>query len=170
MLSHPLSTTVGYCSWTLWGAMYMSLGIVQPSAWEKEMIWSGSCSVVSDSLQPSGLYSPWNSPIQNTGMCSLLLLQGIFPTQGLNLGLPHFIAGRFFTGWATREAQEHWSRSPISSRSSRPRNQTGGNFYIQNWINNKVLLYSISFPGSAVVENLPANTGDSRDSRSENPL
>ena len=109
MLSHPSSTTVGYCSWTLWRAMYMSLGIVQPSAWEKEMIWSGSCSVVSDSLQPSGLYSPWNSPIQNTGVCSLSLLQGIFPTQGLNLGLPHFIAGRFFTGWATREAQEHWS-------------------------------------------------------------
>ena len=144
----------------------------------------------------------------NTGVGSLSLLQGIFPTQGSNPGVPHCrwilyqlshqgipsilewvaypffsgssrprnqtgvfcIAGRFFTGWATREAQEHWSRSPISSRSSQPRNQTGGNFYIQNWINNKVLLYSISFPGSAVVENLPANTGDSRDSRSENPL
>ena len=32
---------------------------------------------------------PWDSPGQNTGMGSLALLQGIFPTQGLNLGLPH---------------------------------------------------------------------------------
>ena len=31
----------------------------------------------------------WNSPGQNTGVGSLSLLQGIFPTQGLNLGLLH---------------------------------------------------------------------------------
>ena len=43
--------------------------------------------VVSDSLRPHGLYSPWNSPGQNTGVGSLSLLQGIFPTQGLNPGL-----------------------------------------------------------------------------------
>ena len=43
---------------------------------------SESCSVMSDSLQPHGLYSPWNSPGQNTGVSSLSLLQGIFPTQG----------------------------------------------------------------------------------------
>ena len=41
-------------------------------------------SVLSDSLQPHGLYSPWNSPGQNTAVGSLSLLQGIFPTQGLN--------------------------------------------------------------------------------------
>ena len=50
---------------------------------------SESCSVMSDSLRPHGLYSPWNSPAQNTGVGSLSLLQGIFPTQGSNLGLPH---------------------------------------------------------------------------------
>ena len=38
---------------------------------------------------PSGLYSPWNSPGQNTGVGSLSLLQGIFPTQGSNPGLLH---------------------------------------------------------------------------------
>ena len=43
---------------------------------------SESCPVMSDSLQPHGLYSPWNSPGQNTGMGNLSLLQGIFPTQG----------------------------------------------------------------------------------------
>ena len=44
---------------------------------------------MSDSLRPYGQYSPWNSPGQNTGVGSLSLLQGIFPTQGLNPGLPH---------------------------------------------------------------------------------
>ena len=50
---------------------------------------SESCSVVSSSLQPHGLYSPWNSPGQDTGVGSLSLLQGIFPTQELNQGLLH---------------------------------------------------------------------------------
>ena len=50
---------------------------------------SESHSVVSDSLQPHGLYSPWNSPGQNTGVGSLSLLQGIFPSQGSNPGLLH---------------------------------------------------------------------------------
>ena len=35
------------------------------------------------------LYSPWNSPGQNNGVGSLSLLQGLFPTQGSNPGLPH---------------------------------------------------------------------------------
>ena len=43
---------------------------------------------MSDSLWPGGLSSPWNSPGQNTGMDNLSLLQGIFPTQGLNPSLP----------------------------------------------------------------------------------
>ena len=44
---------------------------------------------MSDSLEPHGLYSPWNSLGQDTGVGSHSLLQGIFPTQGLNLALPH---------------------------------------------------------------------------------
>ena len=48
-----------------------------------------SRSVMSDSLWTHGLYSPWNSPGQNTGVGSLSVLQGIFPTQGLNPGVPH---------------------------------------------------------------------------------
>ena len=47
---------------------------------------SESCSVMSDSLWPRGLYSPWDS---NTGVGTCSLLQGIFPTQGSNQGLPH---------------------------------------------------------------------------------
>ena len=42
-----------------------------------------------DSLRPSGSYSPWNSPGQNTEVGRLSLLQGILPTQRSNPGLPH---------------------------------------------------------------------------------
>ena len=44
---------------------------------------------MSDSWQSHELYSPWNSPGQNTGVGGLFLLQGIFPTQGSNPGFPH---------------------------------------------------------------------------------
>ena len=57
-----------------------------------------SRSVKSDSLWPHGLYSPWNSPGQNTGEGNLSLLQGIFPIQ------VSYIAVGFFTNWAIREA------------------------------------------------------------------
>ena len=50
---------------------------------------SKSRSVESNSLRPHGLYIPWNSPGQNTGVGTLSLLQGIFPTQGSNPGLLH---------------------------------------------------------------------------------
>ena len=50
---------------------------------------SENCSVVSDSLQPHGLFNPLDSLGQNTGVGSLSLLQRIFLTQGSNSGLPH---------------------------------------------------------------------------------
>ena len=49
---------------------------------------SASHSVVSDTLQPPGLYSPWNSLGQFTRVDNPSPLQGIFPSQGLNPGLP----------------------------------------------------------------------------------
>ena len=52
-----------------------------------QLKWNESCSVVSSCLPPCGLYSPWNSPDQNTVVGSLSLFQGIFPTQGSNPGL-----------------------------------------------------------------------------------
>ena len=53
---------------------------------------SASGSVMSDSatpwgLQPTKFLYPWNSPGKNTGVGSHSFLQGIFPTQGSNLGL-----------------------------------------------------------------------------------
>jgi len=44
---------------------------------------------MSNSLPPHGPYSPWSYLGQNTGVGSLSFLQRIFPTQGLNPGLPH---------------------------------------------------------------------------------
>ena len=44
---------------------------------------------MSNSLRPPGLYSPQNSPGQNTEVGNCYLLQGIIPIQGLNPGLPH---------------------------------------------------------------------------------
>ena len=51
--------------------------------------WGESHSVVSSSLRPQGLYSPWDSPGKNTGVGCHALLEGIFPTQGSNPALPH---------------------------------------------------------------------------------
>ena len=64
---------------------------------------SESRSVMSDSLRPHGLYSLWNSPGQNPGVGSPSLLQGIFPTQGSNPGLPPLQADSL-PAEATREA------------------------------------------------------------------
>ena len=47
---------------------------------------SESCLVMSNTLLLHGLCSP---PGQNTGVVSLYILQGIFPTQVSNTGLPH---------------------------------------------------------------------------------
>ena len=49
------------------------------------------------------LDSPWNFPGQNTGVGSLSNLQGNFPTRD-RTQVSH-TADRFFTSWATREAQ-----------------------------------------------------------------
>ena len=42
-----------------------------------------------DSLRPHGLYRPWNSPGQNTGVGSLSLLKEDLPKPGIKPGLPH---------------------------------------------------------------------------------
>ena len=49
------------------------------------------CSTLCSSMDcsPPGSYVHGNSPGKNTGVGSLFLLQGIFPTQESNPGLPH---------------------------------------------------------------------------------
>ena len=101
------------------------------------LLYSESHSVVCNSLWPHPLYSPQNSPGQNTGVNTLSLLQGIFPTQGLNPGLPR--CRRILYQLTPKGSPRilEWVAYPFSSRSFRPRNWTrvsciAGRFFT-NW-------------------------------------
>ena len=72
---------------------------------------------MSNSLQPHGLYSPWNSAGQNTGVGSRSLPQGIFPTQGLKQ--VSYIAGRFFTSSGRYQNKEYILFNSVNSYSIR---------------------------------------------------
>ena len=93
--------------------------------------------LVSDTLWPNGLYSPWSSPGQNTGVGSRSLLQGIFPTQGLNPCLLHcrWILYQLSHKGSPRILE--WVAYPFFSGSFWPRNWTrvscivGG--FFTNW-------------------------------------
>ena len=96
-----------------------------------------SHSVVSDSLWPHGLYNPWNSLGQKTGVGSLSVLQGIFPTQRLNPGLPHCRQFLYQLSHKGSPRILEWVAYPFSSGSSGPRNGTwvscvAGEFFT-NW-------------------------------------
>ena len=80
-----------------------------------------SCPTLCD---PHGLYSPWNSPGQNTGMGSLSLLQWIFPIQGSNPGLPHCRLILYQLSHQGSPRTLEWAVYPFSSVSSRLRNWT----------------------------------------------
>ena len=95
---------------------------------------------MSNSLQPHGLYSRWNSSGQN----SLSLLQGIFPTQGLNSGLSHCRQILYQLSHNGSPRILEWVAYPFSSGSSWPRNWTwvscitGG--FFTNWAIREALL------------------------------
>ena len=98
---------------------------------------SESRSVMPNSLPPHRLYSPWNSPGQNTGVGSLPLLQGIFPTQGSKPGLPHCRQILYQLSPKGSPTILEWVAWPFSSGSSWPRNRTtvsciAGRFFT-NW-------------------------------------
>ena len=90
----------------------------------KNVLKVESSSIVSDSLQPHDLYSPWNSPGQNTGVGSLSLLQGIFPTQGSNPGLPHCRWTLYQLSHKGSPGMLEWVAYPFSRGSSGPRTRT----------------------------------------------
>ena len=73
--------------------------ITTSAAWETPISCVCVCVLVTESdmsqcltlwphgLQPTRLLYPWNYPSKNTGGGCHFILQGIFPTQGSNLGL-----------------------------------------------------------------------------------
>ena len=74
--------------------VFISLAYIPRSEISQSVALCVNLSTVSNSLQlrglqPIRLLCPWNSPGTNTGVDSHSLLWGIFPTQVLNLGLPH---------------------------------------------------------------------------------
>ena len=101
---------------------------------------SQSCSVVSDSLQPHGLYSSWNSPGQNTGVSSLSLLQGNLGSsqpRDWTPGLPYCGQILYQLSHTGNPRTLEWIAYPFSRGSSRPRNQIrvsciAGRFFT-NW-------------------------------------
>ena len=84
-----------------------------------------NCSVVSNSLQPHGLYParllcPWNSPDKETGVGCHFLLQGIFlPRDWTWISCT---VGRFFTSWTTRKLR---SRDYTTELGSTPSKRNG---------------------------------------------
>ena len=60
-----------------------------------------SCPTLCD---PMGFSRPWNFPGQNTGVGSLSLLQGVFPTRDQTQA--SLIAGGSFTSWATGKPKD----------------------------------------------------------------
>ena len=95
-----------------------------------------SHSVLSNSLWPHGLNSPWNSIGQNTGVSSLSLLHGIFPIQESHCRwilyhLSHKRSPRIL----------EWVAYPFSRGSSQPSSQT-------SLLNCRWILYQLSYQGS----------------------
>ena len=98
---------------------------VQKSLSSNPTLWNESYSVMVNSLWPYELYSPWNSPGQNTGVGSFSLLQGIFPAQGSNPGLLHCRWTLYQLSHTGSPRILGWVAYPFSRGSSQPRNQTG---------------------------------------------
>ena len=80
---------------------------------------------MSNSLPPHGLYSPWDSPGQNTGMGSLSILQGIFPPHGSNPCLWHCRRILYQLSQQGSPRILEWAAYPFSRGSSRPRSRIG---------------------------------------------
>ena len=76
-----------------------------PEFWSEVKV-AQSCLTLCDLMD----CSPWNSPGKNTGVGSLSLFQGIFPTRDQTQ--VSCIAGGFFTSWATREACAEFCSPP----------------------------------------------------------
>ena len=117
-----------------------------------------SHSVVSESLQrhesQHSLYSPWNSPGQNTGVDSLSLLQGIFPTQGSDPGLLHcrqILSQLSHKGSPRIQEQVAY---PFSSGSSRPRNQTRVSCIAGRFFTNQLSYHGIPLLPHRLLQNI----------------
>ena len=97
---------------------------------------------MSDSLQPHGPYSPWNSPVRNTALSSLSLLQGNLPNPGIKPRSPIL------------QVDSLPSEPPV-----KPKNTRVGGLSLRQWIfpfqelnrgllHCRWILYQLSYQGS----------------------
>ena len=87
-------------------------------------------------LHLARLFCPWNSPGKNTGVSSHSLLQGNFPTQGLNLGLLHCRHIPYCLSY-----QGGWGERQLANT----------NGYLNYWVNLELTMKEMGFPGGSVV-------------------
>ena len=132
----------------------LAIGFLVPK--QKEKIWlsefyfwksrhflivSESHSVMSTCLGPCGLYSPWNSLGQNTGVVAVPFPRGSsqpgHPTQA------SCISGRFFTSWATREAKNSGACGLSLLQWIFPTQESN-----QSLLHCRRILYQLSYQGS----------------------
>ena len=95
---------------------------------------------------PTRLLCPWDFPGKNTGVGCCFLLQGIFPTQGLNLPLLHLLLGsrscapllrwrRHCVGRGVCREHKWWSAAESSGerRLSQETRGTTGHGWLPSW-------------------------------------
>ena len=110
-------------------------------------------------LRIHGLYSPWNSPGQNTrvGCCSLL--QRIFPTQQSNPGLPHCRQIFYQLSYQGSPRILEWVAFPFSRGSSPPRNQTGVSCIVGGFFTNWAIREALCDLGQILVSRSVSSCG-----------
>ena len=115
-LSQRCHPTTSSCLQSFPASGFLSMGwLFESIVKESESV---ICAFMSDSLQPQGLkptrlLCPWHSPGKSTGVGSRSLLQGIFPTLGLNPGLLNYRQIFFFLPYAP-PGKPHISRDIIN--------------------------------------------------------
>ena len=126
-----------------------------------------SCLTLCDPMDCS--ICPWNSPGKNPGVDCHSLLQGIFLTQGSNLGLPrcrqtvHHLSHQriIFNHWYSWKNKKTWTCEQISSK-----NNDIKSLYIHTQTHTYafpiflVLRLTHGFPGGSAVKSMPASSGD----------
>ena len=134
---------------------YFSRGSSQPRNHTQVSFIAGRFfSVWTTTKAQFGLFSPRNSPGQNTGVGSCSLLQGIFPTQGSNPGLLHCRHILYQLSLKGSPRILEWVSCPFSRESSQPRNQTrlsciAGGFFT-NWALREALIPDIQHCSSII--------------------
>ena len=134
-----------------------------------------SCQALCDPMDysPPGSSVHGNSPGKNTGVGCHALLQGIFPTQGSNPGLPHckWILYQLSHKGSPRILE--WVAYPFSSRSCQPRNWTRvsrieGRFFIswatrepQEYWSRWTIPFPADLPNPGIEPGSPALQADS---------